>query len=1380
MADDPSSWGAIPATSEPEGPQVWGAVPEVQDQPEGIPSAFLDRVASGQALQRAFGSQKSFAKGFAEGFGDEPLGWSPEHVQQFREAGIYRDPATGRSGPIRLFNESVMQPAGVLGDLFVRSVSGLAQGAAGAFGQLVEDANGYLGNPEQARAEALNYINWRLLRGDHAFTRPENGPKGPRDQVIGPLPRGADFRAAANAVNPETARITETNLRTLWRENGVHPAEAAADAANDNFLKGQLQTKPYNLADDSGIAPVTGSGMPPAPRSTMAQTGIETIDRTLGNDRLRDAIDNPVVNRNREVPNIVGSTSDLNDPTIMIDRRLPRSFTIDGITFDPAEPMVIRENVQRHVIGTLTDGGMGVRAATKVAQQISDRFEGAWYQAHGIDREAAEAAYKPYVDAIKEAGSKDLPVDLAERRTVKGEPTSAEVTRAGEIADEQVPSEPLRSLGAEVTRDFPDMATQPVHRPGMLMADVHNAIGLLYDMGRDLQMMIVPMAVGSREAKALAKDFANALRRNRYEWQIIDDDLKKRFSPERRMRMWDASDEESVLRQEGKTSEHMGIATLEPEERAAVEELNQRAQLVWGRMRDLGMVEGEGLPFYTPRMIFNIATVTEREGSVALNGVGANLRTKTANLLRRKYLLAEETEAAAKAKLGEAAEIARDIRATPLALARLEDAIAGRQLINQLRDIGRHTGEEIVAQGGKPSDSKYSWSPVDHPAFKTWRPDFEIIDGKAVPRLDHGGDIIFRQEPIYIRSDFEGPLLAVLSDSNGKLYSAAMALKGKTMALIMNSPLIHNAVEYGRAFPAMPGKVLTFRVYFQGNAARRGYLYPGQAGEPFRNIRYIYDAMTGDRVKVNAGAPPDMIEAIDAGMVPIGRRFFNQDISSIMEEPSLAPGRSLTAKVLRMVPDLFDPAFPGQVVGGAGDKVAAAIDKAGDFWHNTLLWDRVADLQMGLYVNFRDDLRAKGIDPQTSARVAAHLANRYAGALPAEAMSNNARKIANMLMFSRTFTLGNLGVMKDALTGLPRDVMAQIERDMGEINPEAAGYAKALARRKAAMTVLIDVGLFYATNSILQSAVNVLRGDKDLDEEGHGYVTRMAAQMQRLEEHPLEAITLLSIAGGAIGAAGGGPLGAIVGTALGTGISQLKYLSSTYENEPGRQDRVHVGYAADGTGIYARNVLGSKIGEEFVNYATTPLDMMLKKMATIPRAIWQIIQNDAGFGRKIYEPHPETSKAMLRAIIQSAEHLMEAQAPTPQLSAAYDWLVTGDGDQKINMLHALGPIGGVTFSKGAAGGPAMGELYHAREQYRYRLDAALPDLRKQILRGDTQGAIERMRDLGVPPGFQSWIVRTARNPATRLSARALRDFYIYASPEDRVRMEGFRHPGGQP
>jgi hypothetical protein len=40
-----------------------------------------------------------------------------------------------------------------------------------------------------------------------------------------------------------------------------------------------------------------------------------------------------------------------------------------------------------------------------------------------------------------------------------------------------------------------------------------------------------------------------------------------------------------------------------------------------------------------------------------------------------------------------------------------------------------------------------------------------------------------------------------------------------------------------------------------------------------------------------------------------------------------------------------------------------------------------------------------------------------------------------------------------------------------------------------------------------------------------------------------------------------------------------------------------------------------------------------------------------------------------------------------------------------------------------------------------------------------------MTELGIPAGLQKFYVRTTLNPSTRLNARALRDFYQYATPE---------------
>lgn len=955
----------------------------------------------------------------------------------------------------------------------------------------------------------------------------------------------------------------------------------------------------------------------------------------------------------------------------------------------------------------VADGEVPATARAKIVQLYED---------HGIH--PAEVAHdaRDNPEIARSLLSEDraqLPKEyLAE---VKEETISGEPDRRVDIAKsaDELEAEGKRySLGAGASEEIPELGPiKTPSPPGRLMDAVQNAGDKLVDIGKDIQMMVAPMAAGTQESMAIAKDFANAMRRSRYEWSRIDADVEKKFSPEQRERMWNAADEESVARQLGESTEHQGLVTLTKDERAAVDELQERAQATWIRARDLGMVEGEGLPAYTPRMVINVANAASGDGPKSLNSIGQNLRTRTSQMLHRQHMTAEETEAAAKAKLGEEAEIARDIRTLPLATAKLEDAIAGRTLIDNIKAEGRRTGEETVAEGGKPSDPEHSWFTIDHPAFRTWRPKFEkTVEGKFEAVKDAEGNVIFEQVPIYVRDDFEGPLRAVLSQKSGELYNAAMSLKGKIMSLIMNSPLIHNAVEWGRALPAMPGKVLTFKVYFDGNKAKHDL--------------------------------PTMREAINNGLVPIGKRFFNQDITSIMEAPDLRPGRSLTAKVLGFVPGLFDPA--------ADVAVRRAIDKAGDFWHNTLLWDRVADLQMGLYSNFRETLVGKGIDSQTASRAAAHWANRYAGAIPQEAMSDSARKIANMLLFSRSFTMGNLGAMKDMINGLPRDVRAQISRDIGSLDPKAEGYIKSLAVRKAVSIVMLDMGLMYVGNSILQSAFNVMATDRTASEEMRGYAERLSKKMHEIHEHPLQLLQPFGFA---------------------------EALSSTAENEPGKESRILVGYAKDGTAIYARNPAG-KIGEEFEGYLTGPLDMLKRKLGTVARPAWQILSNDAGFGRHIYDPNADAPEKYLKNAAAIAWHIVKSQTPEGQIRAAMD-LASGQGDAKVNALQAFGPIAGITFSRGAPGGPAVGELYRAQEQHRFAVQEALPEIRRQIQRGDGIGAVARMTELGIPRGLQQFYLRTSINPQSRLSSRTVRDFYLYATEAQRDRFEQSMRSLGQ-
>lgn len=1054
---------------------------------------------------------------------------------------------------------------------------------------------------------AQTHISPIFEAGAGRIARPQITPEGKIDAAtVGYLPAQADFEAAGRALDSPHA---PENLRRMWSEDGIHPAEAVHDAQADAFLKHEITAKnevikPETIRFYHGTAYEDASGFS---GKTFVTPHYDYAKNYHGND----------------------------------NNVLYADFSKE-------------EAIKRGLYDEIND-----------------------YPQHGpIDDGAA---------VLKPLDQDAAGMDEAFGHTAS---LSAAVTPPEDIST----------------------SVQPAQPAGSLISAAQKAADTLFDVGRDIQMKLTPMARGSVESMATVKDYMNAMRRNAWDSSRIDTDLVDRFSAEQRERMARAMEEESLsirLGEPESAREHQGLATLAPEERQAVLDLDAAQQLAWLRARDAGIVEGDGIPMHFPRMAIGAKGDSEIGKAPSLTQM-YGIRKNSPYLKQRQYMEAQETEAALKAKYGDQAKIAWDIRAVNLATKMLEDVVSGRTLINNIEEVGKRTGDETVAVGFKPGDG---WFTVDHPAFQKWRPKLE--DGGAVK--DSEGNIQFEQVPIYVRGDFEGPIRSALWGETGAAYRGLMSLKGKTMGLIMNSPMIHNMVEFGRAFPAMPTRIV--KAYFDGNRAKND--------------------------------PGIMHEAIDAGLVPIGKRFFNQDINAIMEAPDLTPGRSWTAKLLAAVPGLFDEA--------AGTAVKQAIDKAGDFWHNTLLWDRIADLQAGLYVNFRGDLMAKGMDQTTASRVAAHFANRYAGALPKEAMSEAATKVSNFLMFSRSFTIGNLGVMKDMLTGLPKDVLAQIERDAGfkAGSIEGAGEegavqqavtsAKSMARRKAMMVVAADVALMYAGNSVLQSAFNVMLGQNDLTQEAHDYLRRARDVLNEASVHPLSLLQPMTIA---------------------------ERLSATNDNEPNRKDRIRIGYAKDGTAIYARNPVG-KIGEEFSNWFTSPIDMMKKKEGTIARPLMQILSNDAGFGRKIYDPQAATPAAYASNIWNVVKHIAGSQLPVGQITAFSD-LVKGEGDAKVNALQALGPFAGFTFSKGAPGGPAVGELYDARAHHDYAVDQAMPNIRRLIVRGREDEARSRMTELDVPVKLQNWYIKSTLNPATRLSPRAMRDFNLYSTDEQKARMNRAR------
>lgn len=790
------------------------------------------------------------------------------------------------------------------------------------------------------------------------------------------------------------------------------------------------------------------------------------------------------------------------------------------------------------------------------------------------------------------------------------------------------------------------------------------------DMWRAIQMGVSPMTVGSARGQAEAKDYINSLRTSQFQWGRVDEHLKKSFTPEEQRLMWEAPDEHGVMLRRGEEpGPGQGKNRLTPEQRAVVENLQARADNAFATAQRLGMVRGDGLESYVPRMVAEMTASGPRPVR-SLNRKqrlrGGALSVTTGQLRQRKYETVEETEAAARAAFGEGAFVVRNIRTLGLATQRLERAIAGRILVDKIKAMSAEAQTTLVTEEGNPDPEQFFTLPGES-ALTTWRPRFVTNEatGKHEPVKDQNGDVIFDAYPVWVSREFEGPLKAVLQGRSGPIMRAFLELKNKMMGVIMYNPLIHNAVIWGKAIPADPVGVMSLLAYKRGNAAKR-------------------DAQT-------------MKEALQAGVALVGRKYFDQDLTTMTEGIDAAPGQSWTAQVLAYIPGLFDPK--------AGDAVKRAVDVAGDVWHNKFLWDRVGDLQMGLYVKIRDELVAKGVDPLSAQRTAAHFANRYGGSLPIEAMSKLAREVANLVMFSRSFTLGNLGAAKDFVSGLPSDVRAQILRDA---SPEMLDKVQGLTRRKGLGLLVLDVALAH--------------------------------------------------------------VGLVLAALFTAWLLQRDY-QAPEENEQGLEDRFLIGYQNDGTAIYGRLPTG-KVGEEYMRYLKDPREIMLAKLSPYGRVAYAVAANDKGFGRKLYDEgdHAHNPEGWIKNMGRVAWFAIQGIAPSNQLQALAD-LSQGTPEPRAAALAAFLPLTGITVRKGAPGGPAMGEYYAVKDEHDFRVQEALPDIRRQIRRGDIAGARQRMTELDIPSGLQAYYIKTAQTPQTRLSGKKLREFNRIADDAQKARMQ---------
>lgn len=833
---------------------------------------------------------------------------------------------------------------------------------------------------------------------------------------------------------------------------------------------------------------------------------------------------------------------------------------------------------------------------------------------------------------------------------------------------------------------------------------------------------LAPMRGGTVRAQAFAAGFANSLRRTMYRFGQVDREIERNFSPNERLAMGRALDAQSVFEQRVRDMSPeeaararadfdaggTGLASLNPTQRHTIEMLDALSRDTWRRMQERGMVAADArpIPYYFPRQMVQWS---EEEGFSRAGGQGQTgrgldargLNLTTAGPMRREYLTPEETEAAARAKLGPGTVLLRDIRSLPQRLAFAHRAIAGVDLMKRIEEVGKDVGTDLVIRGDIPGllqPGDY-FTMSDHPSFRRWT-------GTG-------------WQAINVSKEFEGPLKAVLTQRSPTWFRAARSIQGTVMAAIMWSPYIHLGVELGRAFTAHPSG-------FIPEWAPRG---TGATGLPLPGGAITLRVLKNGAINRRNLAYMD--KAATDGLAPIGQGW-HADPVTIADQANVE-GRGSFLRALASARDA--------VANGAGKLGGDTLREIVRHPHQTLLWDQVLNLQVGLYDHLKQEWTPK-YGEDVAGTMAAHEANRFAGALPSEHLSRGANMTASMLLFSRSFTLGNLGVMKDMFKGAPPHILSRIEQMAG---PDVAKSAQSAMRRKAFGAVAMDIGLFYLGYGLIQSGIQALRQSGQQAYED--WTTKASEALTNAKDNPIDAFGVFP----------------------------------QHWNEPGKTNRIYAGNDSQGRGVYVRLPPG-KIGEEFMGWPTNPAAMLVNKSSVFVRPIIESIFNIDALGRRVYNPSPQTLGDYASIAGHVVGHIGAGLGPVSLAQGVGElynrYISSSDQPSKVDpwvsWLKVLGPATGLGLvSQGFPGGPAAGEIHALTERQRYEVQQALPGIRKKIEAGDTDGAREAMSALQVPPRLQQFYIQQTLNPGpSRGGLRALRE----APPRIQQRVEHQMQP----
>ena len=470
---------------------------------------------------------------------------------------------------------------------------------------------------------------------------------------------------------------------------------------------------------------------------------------------------------------------------------------------------------------------------------------------------------------------------------------------------------------------------------------------------------------------------------------------------------------------------------------------------------------------------------------------------------KRKYATFKEGEAAGH-------EYLLDYRMQIRAKRRLQEAIFGKQFVRSLQSMVSDEGVPILSQ---PGEALPNYVTFPHPAFTTtvynsskhinWKGKKYYLDKNGEVNIEgkvyksQAGQLILDNavRKIHttqtatnlfsmIHQDFAGPLKEVLEAKTPHIaYMGLMKAKAASMGFIMYNPIFHNMTVFTKMIPTLPWagmKMITNPKSVIGDIYD---LLPRHVKASLATPAGPY--MLGHWLGKNHALKMEAIEhgargaIVNAGRTADPRKYWHE---------AKVQSRGYQQDLYGEIDPLRD-----SVIERFTPLLGDFLKRMGGFWHDYLLWDRVGDLQLGLYWIYKNKYYAKakgrieGRTGQTltqgerlqlhkeSMHLAGEMSNYIVGMFGREDFNRLYSAFLNTALFSRSYTMSTVRLMKQGVRSMPRHLQGQMimMREEGKLTNDAF--------KNAARATLIKDALLFAVSS---AAINyIMTGLNDIPDE---------------------------------------------------------------------------------------------------------------------------------------------------------------------------------------------------------------------------------------------------------------------------------------------------------